>query len=143
ADPADYGVRAGGVILVQAAETLGHYADWLGIRASRLRQLNGMAGAAPVIIGRRVKLDFFQVGQAQFEARRLEYHRYLQEAFFSQHRIAPTAEDVVCAGESVWLLARQRYDIPLWLLRQYNPDLDPQSVRPGLRLIIPVLEPAA
>ena len=34
ADPSDYSVATDGTIEVQAAETLGHYAEWLGIRAS-------------------------------------------------------------------------------------------------------------
>ena len=40
ADPADYSVTDDDVVLVQAAETLGHYAEWLDVRASQLRQLN-------------------------------------------------------------------------------------------------------
>ena len=30
-DPTDYGVGAGNTVIVQAAETLGHYADWSGV----------------------------------------------------------------------------------------------------------------
>jgi membrane-bound lytic murein transglycosylase D len=56
---------------------------------------------------------------------------------------------VIKAGESIWVLAQQRYNIPIWLLRQYNPDLDLGSVKPGTKLVIPTVtatapaEPAA
>jgi membrane-bound lytic murein transglycosylase D len=42
-------------------------------------------------------------------------------------------------GEAVWVLALQRYNVPVWLLRQYNPELDLHKVRKGVRLNFPVL----
>jgi len=140
ADPSDYSVKDSNTIIVQAAETLGHYAEWLDVRASQLRQLNRISMATPVVIGRKVKLDFSKVTPDQFEARRTEYHRALQEAFFTQFRIQGTSDHVIKRGESVWVLAQQRYNIPIWLLRQYNPDLDLGSLQPGARLVIPLVE---
>jgi membrane-bound lytic murein transglycosylase D len=143
ADPADYSVGADDKVIVQAAETLGHYAEWLDVRASDLRRLNKMSFATPVVVGHKVKLSFAKVTQDQFEARRMEYHRQLQEVFFTQFRIKDTATHVVRAGESIWIIAQQRYNIPLWLLRQYNPDLDLGDIRPGTKLVIPIVEPTA
>ncbi len=141
ADPADYSVQGDQTVLVQAAETLGHYAEWLDVRASDLRRLNRMTMATPVVIGRKIKLDFSKVSADQFEARRLDYHRELQEAFFTQFRIRGNETHVIRRGESIWVLAQQRYNIPIWLLRQYNPDLDMGSIRPGATLVIPTVEP--
>jgi membrane-bound lytic murein transglycosylase D len=143
ADPADYSVRDDDTVLVQAAETLGHYAEWLDVRASDLRRLNRMSFATPVIVGHKVKLAFSKVTHDQFEARRMEYHRQLQEAFFAQFRIKDTTTHVIKSGESIWVLAQQRYNIPIWLLRQYNPDLDLGDLRPGTKLVIPIVEPTA
>ncbi len=42
ADPIDYSVAANDTIAVAAEETLGHYAEWLGTSAARLRQINKM-----------------------------------------------------------------------------------------------------
>jgi membrane-bound lytic murein transglycosylase D len=141
ADPADYSVHDDDAIIVQAAETLGHYAEWLNLRASQLRQVNRMKFGEPVVVGRKLRLQFTRATRDQFEARRGEYHRQLQEAFFSRFRIKDTATHLVRSGESVWILAQQRYNIPLWLLRQYNPDLDLGAIRPGVQLIIPLVEP--
>jgi membrane-bound lytic murein transglycosylase D len=143
ADPADYSVTDDDMVLVQAAETLGHYAEWLDVRASDLRRLNKMSFATPVVVGRKVKLSFAKVTHDQFEARRMEYHRQLQEVFFTQFRIKDTATHVVRPGESIWVIAQQRYNIPIWLLRQYNPDLDLGDIRPGTKLVIPIVEPTA
>lgn len=141
ADPSDYSVVANDSIEVQAAETLGHYADWLQIRASRLRQLNGMRYGQPVVIGERLSLDFSRVSVADFEQRRLDYHRSLQEAFFQRFRIAGTVTHVIRQGESLWVLARRKYRVPIWLLRQYNPDLNFDAVDIGANVIVPQLEP--
>jgi membrane-bound lytic murein transglycosylase D len=143
ADPSDYSVREDGTIEVQATETLGHYAEWLNVRASQLRKINRMSFATPVVVGHRIKLDFSKSTRDQFEAQRVEYHRQLQEAFFAQFRIKGDETHVVKAGESVWVLAQQRYNVPIWLLRQYNPDTDLGSLRPGTKLVIPLVEATA
>jgi membrane-bound lytic murein transglycosylase D len=141
ADPSDYSVVANASIEVQAAETLGHYADWLEIRAWRLRHLNDMRYRQPVVIGQRLTLDFSKVNVTDFEHRRLAYHRGLQESFFKRFRIAGTSTHVVRRGDSLWILARREYEIPIWLLRQYNPDLDFDAVDIGAKVTIPQLEP--
>ncbi|MGH8497177.1 MAG: LysM peptidoglycan-binding domain-containing protein [Gammaproteobacteria bacterium] len=139
ADPADYTVAGDDTIEVQAAETLGHYAEWLDLRASQLRRINGMSFTRPVVIGRRLKLDFSRVTHAEFERRRIDYQRALQEEFFVAHQIRDTRTHVVKRGESLWVLAQRRYGVPVWLLRQYNPDIDLDNVHPGTEVVIPEL----
>jgi membrane-bound lytic murein transglycosylase D len=141
ADPSDYSVVANDSIEVQAAETLGHYAEWLDLRAWRLRHLNGMRYGQPVVVGQRLSLDFSRVNATDFEHRRLAYHRALQESFFKRFRIAGTSIHVVQQGESLWILARRKYEIPIWLLRQYNPDLNFDAVDIGANVTVPQLEP--
>ncbi|MFQ5634080.1 MAG: LysM peptidoglycan-binding domain-containing protein [Gammaproteobacteria bacterium] len=140
ADPSDYLVAADDTIEIQAAETLGHYADWLGIRTQRLRDLNGYAFRRPVVIGRRLKLQFDEVDRDAFAARRIAYHRELQEAFFARYRIVDTTVHDLRRGESVFVLSLRRYKIPVWLLRQYNPDLDIDRLRPGAQVVFPRIE---
>jgi len=141
ADPSDYSVAADGSIEVQAAETLGHYADWLELRAGQLRQMNGMRYRQPVVIGQRLSLNFSRVKASDFERRRTAYHRGLQESFFKRYRIAGTSTHVVRQAESVWILARRKYGVPIWLLRQYNPDRDLDAVAIGATITIPRVEP--
>ncbi|HEX7082154.1 MAG TPA: LysM peptidoglycan-binding domain-containing protein [Gammaproteobacteria bacterium] len=140
ADPSDYSVTDG-TITVQALETLGHYADWLEIRTQRLRDLNGLPFRRPVVIGQTLKLDFSRVSPEEFEQRRIEYQRRRQEAFFSSYRIEDVEDHVIRRGESVWVLAQHRYHVPVWLLRQYNPDLDLDRLAPGTIVKFPRLRP--
>ena len=139
ADPSDYSVTAKRTIEVQAEETLGHYAEWLGIRASLLRSINGMSYGDPLVIGGRLKLDFRKATPEEFEARRIEHHRRLQDAFFDRFEIAGITIHVARRGESLWLLSQKKYRVPLWLLRQHNPDLSLQELRAGTQITIPKL----
>lgn len=139
ADPSDYSVAADLTIEVQPLETLGHYADWLGIRTQRLRDINGLAFKTPVESGKRIKLDLSVVDVQTFENVRVAYHRAQQDSFFRQHVITGVTEHVIRSGESIWILALRDYDVPVWLFRQYNPEIDMDNVRPGVRINMPVL----
>lgn len=143
ADPSDYTVAEDGTIEVQAAETLGHYAEWLDLRASQLRSLNNMRFGTPVVIGRRLRIDLSRVNGELFEQRRREYHQRLQEEFFAAYRIVGTEVHVVRRGESLWAIARKYPNVPIWLLRQYNPDVDFGDVRPRTQLQLPRIESSA
>jgi membrane-bound lytic murein transglycosylase D len=140
ADPFDYSVAQDGTIRVAAGETLGHYADWLGITSARLRELNHLKFRTPVLIGQRIRLDFAQVTREVFETLRHEYHRELQAAYFAGHRIVGTEIRIARPGDSVWTLSQHRAQLPLWLLQQYNPDLDLTSLRAGTQIVMPRVE---
>jgi membrane-bound lytic murein transglycosylase D len=141
-DPSDYTV-SGDRVTVQAEETLGHYAEWLEVSASRLRQANRMRYGQPLVIGRHVRLDFSRVTPEEFERRRLEYHRTLQEEFFSAFEVTGTEPHVLKRGETLWYLAERRFQIPIWLLRQYNPELDFGALPVGAQMVVPVVSARA
>ena len=138
-DPSDYTVAEDGSIEVHPLETLGHYADWLGIRTQRLRDINGLAFRTPVEVGQRIKLDLGTVDAEQFENLRTTYHRQQQDTFFRNNTITGVTGHDVKRGESIWILALRQYDVPVWLFRQYNPELDLHNVHPGVRLNFPIL----
>jgi membrane-bound lytic murein transglycosylase D len=139
-DTTDYSVGPGNTVIVQAAETLGHFADWSKVGSQSLLALNRLHKNAMVTLGHKVKLDLSRVSAAQFEAARREYHRQLQETFFATHRISGTENYAVKRGESLWIIAQQRSDLPVWLVAEYNPDVDFADVRPGTVIALPRVE---
>jgi len=139
-DNTDYSVGADNTVVVQAEETLGHFADWSKVSSASLRALNRLHKNAMVTLGHKVKLDLSRVSASQFEAVRRDYHRQLQEAFFATHRIAGTEDYVVKKGESLWIIAQQHADLPVWLVAEYNPDVDFGDVRPGATIALPRVE---
>ncbi len=140
ADPSDYSVSRDNTIEIQASETLGHYADWLGIRAWDIRRLNNMVFRDPVIIGNRLRLDFSKVNIAEFERARRDFHSTLQQEFFASYRIQNVETYEVRRGDNISTIARNRYSSPIWLVRQYNPELDFNRIQIGQPIVFPLLE---
>jgi membrane-bound lytic murein transglycosylase D len=140
-DPIDYSV-VNGTIAVQGNETLGHYAEWLQVPPKRLRELNGMKPATALSLGRRIRLDLSKVGAEDFEARRVAWHRQLQNEFFDRYRITAQERYRIKPGESLWQLT-QRTSVPVWLLRQYNPEIDFENWRIGTEIVVPRVEAVA
>ncbi len=54
-DTTDYSVGADNTVVVQAAETLGHFADWSKVSSASLRALNRLHKNAMVTLGHKVK----------------------------------------------------------------------------------------
>src|SRR5690606_36905771 len=119
ADAIDYSIGDDDTIRVAAEETLGHFADWLGVPATRLRSLNKLSARAGVPQGRTLKLDFSQISREDFEQRRRGYHEALQASFFAGHRIVGTQEYVARSGDSLWNIAHRHGTLPTWLVVHY------------------------
>ena len=140
ADPTDYSVAKDDTIMVATAETLGHYADWLHVSAVHLRQLNKLGYGKPVLVGHKVHLDFHRVSHEEFEQKRREYHQTLQASYFASHRIVGTEVYIARRGDSMWTITQKFAQLPVWLLQQYNPDLDFADLRPGTQIVMPRVE---
>jgi len=140
ADSSDYQVRDDGTIRVEATETLGHYADWLRIPTQRLRVVNNLKARSTVQLGQKLKLDYSKVSRETFEQLRRDYHAKLQGEYFAQHRIAGTEVYIVRRGDSLWTMTQRFSNLPIWLLRQYNPDTDLSDLRAGTQVVMPRVE---
>jgi membrane-bound lytic murein transglycosylase D len=143
ADSIDYQVRDDGSIRVEATETLGHYADWLKLPTQRLRTVNKLKARQPVQLGQKLQLDYSRVSRETFEQLRRDYHAKLQGEFFAQHRIAGTEVYIVRRGDSLWTMTQKFSNLPIWLLRQYNPDTDLSDLRAGTQVVMPQVEVVA
>ena len=51
-----------------------------------------------------------------------------------------TTKHVIRRGDSLWYLANEKFEVPIWLLRQYNPDLDFGALPAGAQLVVPLLD---
>lgn len=138
-DPSDYTVASDDSIEIQAVETLGHYAEWLGIRAWDIRRKNNMEYKQPVLIGERLKLDFSKVNAEEFELKRRQFHRNLQSDYFKNWRIRQTEQHSIRRGDFLVNLARKR-SVPMWLFRQYNPEVEAARIQIGQVVVFPVVE---
>ena len=126
-----------GYIRIEPEETLGHYADWLKTSIHKIRQWNRLSGKARIRSGQRIKLVFERITPEQFTSARLEYHRAIEEDFYSTNKVLGTFPHQLKKGESLWYLCEEVYSIPYWLIRRYNPDIDTKPVKSGDVIQIP------
>lgn len=141
ADPSDYQVSDNLSIEVQVGETLGHYADWLEVKTSSLRRLNRRSYGKRIEVGKKLQMNFSNVDKTKFVHRRENYHIARQNEYFDNHVIAGACTHKVGRGDSLWDIANKTYNVPFWLLRQYNPDITLKSVLSrGQELQIPLVK---
>ena len=139
-DPSDYTISMNDTIKIQASETLSHFSDWLDIRALDIRILNSMTYRDEVIIGSVLKLNFDKVTKNEFETKRKYYHSMMQQDFFKKYRIKGLYEYEVKTNDNITKIAINRYSAPLWLVTQYNNNIDFNRIRVGQNIIFPILE---
>lgn len=124
---------------VQPEETIGHFADWLGVSASYLRKLNKLSPRQQIQIGQPFRVIFQRVSRQDFHQKRLEYHRSVQEDFFSNFRIILVKNYLVKRGDNIWDLASGAFELPYWLLRRYNQEKNLLMLKPGEQITVPVV----
>jgi membrane-bound lytic murein transglycosylase D len=131
-----------GIIQVEIEETIGHYAEWLGVKAGEIRHLNAIPYGQIIHIGQELKIPLRRTIKEAFEEQRFEYHKELVEDFFSTYRVEAVQVYCIKKGDNLWTLAKEKFELPLWLIRRYNPDTDLTSLVPSRNLRIPVVEKA-
>jgi membrane-bound lytic murein transglycosylase D len=129
-----------GVIHVEIEETLGHYAEWLGIPTHKIRQLNVFPPGRTLRLHQKVKIPLDRVSEEQFEEARFKYHKNIQEDFLSAHKIETVQIYQVKNGDNIWTLCNEVFKVPLWLLKKYNPGINFRELRWSQKLMIPVVE---
>ena len=129
-----------GILAVEVEETLGHFAEWAGVRTQVIRWLNGLPYGRTLHLHQKVRIPLGRTTRAAFEEQRYEHHKRLQEDFFAAYRVSELEAYRVRRGESYWSLCREKFDIPLWLLKHYNADVDLADLHVRQKLMIPVIE---
>jgi membrane-bound lytic murein transglycosylase D len=129
-----------GHIRVEAEETLGHYAEWLNVPVREIRRLNGFRYGRPLQLSQQIKIPLDRATKEIFEEKRFEFHQELAEDFFAAYRVEKVRTYSIKKGDNIWNLARQEFEVPLWLIKHYNGDVDFGALIPSQKLLIPVVE---
>jgi membrane-bound lytic murein transglycosylase D len=113
-----------GIIRVAPEETLGHYADWLQIPTQEIRTLNRFPYGQTISIDQKIKIPLAPKDLERFEELRYEYHKEMEEDFFESFSISGVDTYEIKRGDTIWFLCLNKLEIPLWLLKKYNPVMD-------------------
>ena len=129
-----------GLIKVDFDETLSHIADWARLSVNELRRMNNLRRrGSRISVHQSIKVPFRRVTPEEFEEKRQEYHKAIQEDFFSNYKIDKVISRKLKRGETLWEICNNIYFIPFWLLSHYNPDKDINSLQAGESIAIPIL----
>ena len=128
-------------VRVEADETLGHFADWLGIvGTARLRAMNHLRSGRSIAIDQRLILPVTDAQMVErFEQRRTDYHQVLSESLKEHYDLVGIANHTVQRGDSAWSLSEQ-LGFPVWLLYRLNPILRDAPLVPGQVVVLPKLK---
>lgn len=128
-----------GTIQVEPEESLGRYASWLQTSSQNIRTLNGFSASANIRVGQKIKIPLNNVSKETFEEKRYEYHKELEEDFFASYKVDRTDEYIIRGGDNLWSLCKEKFEIPFWLLKKYNPETDFSRLASRQKLIVPVV----
>lgn len=128
-------------IHVEAEETLGHYSDWIeGTTTQAIRNLNKMDFGKALTVGQKIILPIKSDDQkGMFEKKRVEYHQTLEEGFDDQYSVIAFTTYQVKKGDNEWTIST-KLQIPMWIIKKYNPTLVQKDMRVGDNLNIPLLK---
>jgi membrane-bound lytic murein transglycosylase D len=132
-----------GTITVDFDETLSHYAEWSRQSIKALRRMNRIGKRGGIVVHDKIRVSFSKTRPGNFEEKRQEYHKAIQEDFFNNYEISKLAIRSVEKGETLWEICNEIYTIPLWLLSSYNAEKDINSLAVGEPIVIPVIIPKA
>ena len=129
-----------GIIQVEMGETLGHFAEWLEIPTKIIRRLNRFPYSRTLQLHMKVKIPLDKISKEQFEETRFEYHKKIQEDFFSFYEIESVQSYQLQKGDNIWTLCNGTFEMPVWLLKKYNPNVDFSDLRWSQKVAIPVIK---
>jgi membrane-bound lytic murein transglycosylase D len=129
-----------GIIRVEIEETLGHFAEWLEIPTKNIRRLNRFPYSQTLPLHMNVKIPLDKISKEQFEETRFEYHKKIQEDFFNFYEIESEQLYQLKKGDNVWTICNDIFEMPVWLLKLYNPKVDFNDLRLSQKLVIPMIK---
>lgn len=135
------GGRLEGLIRVEADETIGHYARWLNVSAAELRRLNNLGSQQGLRLHQQIRIPLDKVDKGRFEERRYEFHKEMEEDFFAVYRVLDEFRTYrVKAGDNIWALCQNEFELPFWLIRKYNAGVDFNQLKQDQKILVPRVE---
>ncbi len=132
--------RKAGRIRVAYQETIGLYAQWLGVSEATLIQANNLSASSVLLLHQPILIPAENADWHAFAQQRYRFHRTHEEAFFDEYEITRISSYQIKPGDSIWRLSQQVFDVPLWLLSRLNTDVDLSQLQPRQKIQVPLVQ---
>ncbi len=129
-----------GTITVQPGESLAIYAEWLQTSRQRLRKVNKLDSGAIIHPEQQITIPFESITRLEFENKRIDYHQETEKDFYTSFQITGLKMYKVSAGDTLWDLCNNKFDLPYWLLKKYNSDVNINRLAANQKLNVPIIE---
>lgn len=129
-----------GLVKVEESETLGHYADWLNVPTQTIRDLNNLPFHRQIRTHQEIKIPLVKVDKDTFEERRYEFHKEMEEDFFTAYKVTGVQSYTIKRGDNIWTICHDKLDLPFWLIKKYNPGMAFSNLQPRQRLLFPAVQ---
>ena len=127
-------------IRVEPEESVSNYSEWSRQPVRNIAAANNSKKSISLQVGRLVWVPLSSgVSVEDFESKRVEHHRAIEEDFFESYEVVDSKEHKVRRGDQIWELCYSRYNIPVWLLKRVNPEVDLVTLVAGRKLKIPIV----
>ena len=129
-----------GTITVLPEESLELLAKWLQIPSEELRKINKLPPDRQIVPDETIHVLLSKVSASEFEEKRFDFHLETEEDFYSAYKIVGVRVYEVNKGDTIWEICRTKFDLPFWLLKKYNTDLNFNNLRSSQQLTIPIVK---
>ncbi len=126
------------IVRVRFDETVSHFADWAGVSARKIRKLNHLSRRRHLHLGMKLKVPTKNASPTLFHARRNQHHQKVEDAYFKKYNVESVRYVKLVTGDTIWEMC-DKHNIPLWLFRKYNAELDINSLKLGTTIALPVI----
>lgn len=129
-------------IVIETEETLGHFAEWAGVRTQSIRNLNRLSFTSLIYMGQKLSIPLKDEKLESFKQERNSYHLSLQEDFYENYSVKGTQIYTVKRGDTLTTIL-EKFEIPFWLLRKTQEGEDLKGhLFVGQKILIPEIESA-
>lgn len=126
---------------LRRGETLAHFARWSGLTVESVADNSDLDLKGSYPVGTTIRLNIGSEQRSRLESSRDEHHQKRVEGYLASRGGSTGSEFyTVRSGDNAWVIAKNAFGIPVWLLESYNPSVDLDALHPGQALMVPVID---
>lgn len=129
-------------IVVERNESIKLYSEWAGVPESELLP-NGGLTRPKLRAGQRLALLLTPDAYRRFTDGRDKYRLEREREFLQRFEVERLEAHTVAKGDNVWKIANKHGEVPVWVLKRFNRNVDLEHLKLGDVVLVPVLNQVA
>ena len=107
--------------------------------------------ANELIIGKLIMVPLKEITEKEFVNKRLKFHKAKENNFWDKKGVSGNTENeeskkyieikkyTIKKGDRAWKLCYNLFNIPYWVLKRYNPEIDLADIHEGQVILYPAI----